>query len=543
MDKEVFSKNIFEILCSEIANVESLEKLNRKFFSVEKWLNWSYKSNRIKQDVYAKSISKIRKLKEDKERELIYNTERKNYQLPEIKTSNTLKIGKVILIFLLITSSYFFLKNFYKNDNKAIDVQTDSIYFSGLLTNETGEPITSKTDVYFRLYETAQGGNSIYTGRCIGEEGITPDHAGKFNIRLGQNCKMNKIPKSIFETKSTVYLGVQIGSNPELSPRQPISTVGYSRDSAHLNGRSVGSSTSNILYLDEMGNLAITAESPAIKSTNGIFTIEGESLQLRTTGKNNNSINIQPGPGGNTVISTGNFGIGIFEPTNLLSVFGNEPGRATISFTNSSIEDDKNTSVLDLKLGVEEGIESNFIRFFSDSTTKSTRQGNTEDLKSIGSIRQNKNGVVYETSGADFAEYFHIRDQKEVGVGKVISITNRGVSLARAGETVIGVVSDTAGFIGNKKVEGDNVLVALQGQIDVYVSTINGSLSLGDAVTSSEILGYGARENIDKKNTFGYIIDINKNKLENNLCPPEFKSSLDTNGNRIFCGKARIILK
>lgn len=543
MVKTHFSEGIFRSLCNQIEKEASLSSINTRVLSVESLLAWLKKTNRIQNKEYIQKLHQIKTLREKKEYELLLGNRNTGRNMENIWTNRKILLLVGIVLIISLSLVILFLSENRRKDIEKSLVENGSIYFSGLLTNETGDPITSKTDVYFRLYETAQGGSSIYTGRCIGEEGIIPDHAGKFNIRLGQNCKMNKIPNSIFETKSTVYLGVQIGSNPELSPRQPISTVGYSQDSAHLNGRSVGSSTSNILYLDETGNLAITAESPALKSTNGIFTIQGESLQLRTTGKNNSSINIQPSPGGNTVVSTGNFGIGVFEPTNLLSVSGNEPGKATISFTNSSIEDDKNTSVLDLKLGVEAGLESNFIRFFSNSTTKSTGQGNIEDQKSIGSIRQNKDGVVYETSGADFAEYFHISDNKSVGVGMILSITKKGVSLARAGETVIGVVSDTAGFIGNKKVEGENVLVALQGQIDVYVSTIKGNLSLGDPLTSSEILGFGARENIDKKNAFGYIIDMENNKLKNNLCPPKFKSSLDTNGDSILCGKVRIILK
>ena len=135
--------------------------------------------------------------------------------------------------------------------------------FQGRLTDSLGNPITTATNVQFKLYDVATGGTPLYTaGPCS----TTPDQDGIFSTLIGQSCG-SEIPNSIFTENSNVYLGVTVGADSEMTPRQPIANVGYAINAETLQGFPPGTGTSNIPFINQDGNLLIAVASPGIHST------------------------------------------------------------------------------------------------------------------------------------------------------------------------------------------------------------------------------------------------------------------------------------
>jgi hypothetical protein len=145
----------------------------------------------------------------------------------------------------------------------------------------------------------------------------------------------------------------------------------------------------------------------------------------------------------------------------------------------------------------------------------------------VGRITGHTNQVIYETTGADYAEYFRA-DPLDLPEGQELvaidSLNDNSVVRAVAGETkpLAGVVSTNPGFVGNGPIcrVGDencsqnyaeyNALVALSGQVTTKVDTSAGPIAIGDPITASSVTdGYGA-----KAIGSGYIIGYALEPLE-----------------------------
>src|SRR5690606_14276694 len=143
-------------------------------------------------------------------------------------------------------------------------------------------------------------------------------------------------------------------------------------------------------------------------------------------------------------------------------------------------------NVLRLALGTPSNSTlSHFVEFYAGAN------GDNDGTK-VGGIKLNNGNVVYETSGADFAEYF--QSTGIIEAGNIVTMSTNGVQKAERGKQIVGVVSDKAGFVGNKTDEINkkpHVLVGLLGQIDVYVSTEHGEIGFGDNITVGSVSGWG----------------------------------------------------
>jgi hypothetical protein len=94
----------------------------------------------------------------------------------------------------------------------------------GRLFDSAGNPIAVAVTLEFNLYTTASGGTSIWTEK----QTITPD-TGYFSAVLGS---VTPFPQpSIFASAAAagedLYLGVTVGSDAEIAPRQPLQSVPY----------------------------------------------------------------------------------------------------------------------------------------------------------------------------------------------------------------------------------------------------------------------------------------------------------------------------
>lgn len=245
-----------------------------------------------------------------------------------------------IVLFLLVLglnySQYF---NNSKTNRSLINANASqnsaigrTLSFQGKLNDSLGNPIDSKTDVTFSLYNSPTATTPIYSGTCQGTGGITPDLNGFFSVNIGGDCNMKPIPTDLFSDNTNVYLGIAVGSDAEMKPRQQIPNVGYSAASNSLQGLTVGTNTNNIPFINEEGTLLLGSRSPKIKASTGSFTIEGEALSFTTPEDDGGNISFSPGNSGNTLITTGSLGVGTLLPSAKLDISGDASISGNLTF-------------------------------------------------------------------------------------------------------------------------------------------------------------------------------------------------------------------
>jgi hypothetical protein len=126
----------------------------------------------------------------------------------------------------------------------------------------------------------------------------------------------------------------------------------------------------------------------------------------------------------------------------------------------------------------------------------------------LGKVRGNGNGtsVVFDAAGGDYAEWFRKANVNEsMPIDTLVCLSQNGgvTKCTSTNNTVVGVISGSYGFIGNSANENDPnyIVVGIVGQLPVFVSTANGNINSGDALTVSDNPGVAV-----KATTAGYVL-------------------------------------
>lgn len=526
MKSEFFSQELLDSYISSLKRSSNMEEKVKKSQYIIDWLDWLREKSLISNNDYERSLADIKKQMKSS----AYRPTNVKIPLNHIFSykyyivSILLLVGVVMYIYIIKSGSTVQERNTIYNAR--------TLPYKGVLLDKAGSPITTKTDIVFRIYGSANATDALYVGACRGEQAIEPDHNGNFTVVLGADCGMPAIEESIFQKQKELYLGVQLGSFSELTPRQKITTSGYSSDAARLQGLPLGSEKGSIPFINEQGRVIFKHTDPYLQTINGTFTIESPNITIKTNDEEVGSILFQPSAGGNVIVGNGKFAVGSLTPVTALTVSAIEPFGGVATIKNLAREDGNELSVLSLHVGTQaSGIDSMFQQFYADSTEQ-------EAGTLVGAIRLNNEGVAYETAGADFAEYF-FTEETNIPPGYIMSLSEEGVHKSREGEVIIGVTSDKAGFVGNKKNTNESsALIALVGQVDVFVTNVGGELKKGDAVSSSVIAGYGKKGHRGEE-IVGYALDSMDHSFSV-ACPSHI---YQTYGNGIQCAKISILLK
>lgn len=120
------------------------------------------------------------------------------------------KMKKISLIFLLVCIAAY----------AAFSSVPGQINFQGILKDSQGKPVTSSSlSIAFSIYADQTTTVNLWTET---QSGVSIE-GGLYSVQLGS---VNPIGSSIFDG-STRYLGIAVGSYPEMSPRLPLISVPY----------------------------------------------------------------------------------------------------------------------------------------------------------------------------------------------------------------------------------------------------------------------------------------------------------------------------
>lgn len=99
------------------------------------------------------------------------------------------------------------------------------INYSGSLTNTGGTPVPNGNyNIEFKIYDVASGGTPLWSEKWDSTTSQIAVVGGVFNVMLGFK---SPIPASFFGDYPTTYLGIKVGTDSEMLPRQQITSVGY----------------------------------------------------------------------------------------------------------------------------------------------------------------------------------------------------------------------------------------------------------------------------------------------------------------------------
>ena len=162
----------------------------------------------------------------------------------------------------------------------AVYGQSPLMNYQGKVANSDGTPLDGTVSIQFSMYDHETEGTALWSevhSAVIIQNGI-------MNVLLGS---INPLPAHLFDG-SDRWLGLQIGDDPEMSPRQQIVSVGYALradrannadyaveadmlDGQHASSFASGDHNHDADYLNEIGPESMTGESngPILTVSNG----------------------------------------------------------------------------------------------------------------------------------------------------------------------------------------------------------------------------------------------------------------------------------
>jgi len=123
------------------------------------------------------------------------------------------------------------------------------INYEGTLTDTSGNPVPDGTyEIQFGIYNAQSGGTPIWTERWDSTTTPVAVYKGKFNVLLGTH---KAIAANFFDSLPAAYIGVKVGTDEEMIPRQRLASVSYAFTSGYA---STAAQASTAIYATSAGS-------------------------------------------------------------------------------------------------------------------------------------------------------------------------------------------------------------------------------------------------------------------------------------------------
>jgi hypothetical protein len=140
----------------------------------------------------------------------------------------------------------------------------DNLTQQGRLLDQTGAQIHgNQLQFTFTLYDAATSGNILWTEN----QNITPDK-GYFSAKLGD---VKAIPAAIFDGTKSLFLGITIGTDTEMSPREAITAVPFAlraREADHATSAATTPEATHALNADNATKAATAGSATSATTAN-----------------------------------------------------------------------------------------------------------------------------------------------------------------------------------------------------------------------------------------------------------------------------------
>jgi hypothetical protein len=97
----------------------------------------------------------------------------------------------------------------------------------GRLLDASGQPVSAAQIFIYKIYDAPTGGNVLWT-----ETLTVPIDQGYFSVQLGTSTAIT----NAILTGGPRFLGIQVGTDPEMTPREALASVPYARVAGEVSG-------------------------------------------------------------------------------------------------------------------------------------------------------------------------------------------------------------------------------------------------------------------------------------------------------------------
>jgi microcystin-dependent protein len=128
-----------------------------------------------------------------------------------------MKNARVLCMLVLVCLIPLFV---FASTGGAVQTEPATLNYQGTLTDNAGQPLTGSKTITIRLYTMLTGGSAFWTDTYT-----VNLFNGQFSVTLGSDA--NPLSAQLSQFNGVTYVGVQVGSDPEMTPRQKMTSVPY----------------------------------------------------------------------------------------------------------------------------------------------------------------------------------------------------------------------------------------------------------------------------------------------------------------------------
>lgn len=217
-------------------------------------------------------------------------------------TMTETRVKRTLAAALLAVASIAFLLVVPARTDAAINSQ---INFQGKLTNPDGTNVTNGTySIVFSIYSVSTGGTAVWTET---QPSVTVTD-GIFQVALGS---VTSLPGSVDFNSSSLYLGVKVGADAEMTPRIQFTAAPYAFNADKLGGIASSGYVQLSPGSQQTGFINVSGNITAGGTYNG-NTFTGSSLQFSSAvtsslqGANSQAFNVDSGTSGSLSLGASN---------------------------------------------------------------------------------------------------------------------------------------------------------------------------------------------------------------------------------------------